>query len=213
VPVVLGFTAQGSGLFREWRTRCREIGVILYQRDDLIVADEDAVTDEIARMLLDSANIEAVRSVVAVACDMNSPSGSAMFAYLEALGLTPVAFDAILMWDADAGLPSQQALGELFRKVQAVVVLFSPSSEVQAQDQVSQSHSLGMMECDPESRVQVAAGMALGLNQARTILVRSGQVRESLALYAQCIELDGSERTQAELIRRLKAAGCQVRTT
>lgn len=212
VPVVLGFTAQGSELFREWRTRCREIGVSLYQWHDLIAADEDSITDDIAQMLLESVNSEAIRSTVAVACDMNTPAGPAMFSFLEALGLTPILFDHITKWDSNAGLPDRQMLEELFRKVQAVVVLFSPRNSAQRQVSPTDS-SKRVRDSDPESRVQIASGMALALHQTRTILVRLKGIRRSFSLYNYCIELDGTQAVQAELVRRLEATGCRfIRT-
>jgi hypothetical protein len=199
-------------LFREWRTRCREIGVNLYQWHDLIAADEDSITDDIAQMLLESVNSEAIRSTVAVACDMNTPAGPAMFSFLEALGLTPILFDHITNWDSNAGLPDRQMLEELFRKVQAVVVLFSPRNSAQRQVGPTGS-SKRVRDSDPESRVQIASGMALALHQTRTILVRLKGIRRSFSLYNHCIELDGTHAAQAELVRRLEATGCRFRQT
>jgi hypothetical protein len=209
VPVVFGFTRQGAELFREWHRRCLEIGVTLYQWEVLVSADEDSVTGEIARALRDSVASEARRNIVAVACDMSDAEGPAMLSFLRTLGLTPVLFDEITGWDVATGLPDEQKLAGLFRNVQTVVVLFSPRHRGQRRGGSPGADKL-VRDSEPDSYVQVAAGMALSLNWSRTVLVRLKGVARSFALYRTCVELDGTESAQDELARRLKAAGCPV---
>ena len=140
-----------------------------------------------------------------------------MFQFLRALGLDPLEwFEA----RQRTGKPSPY-IGEIldvaFRDAPAVVVLFTPDDEARLREPL---HSDGEPPHEVELRGQARpnvlfeAGMAMGRDPDRTVLVQLGRLREFSDIAGRhVLRLDNSSEKRHDLAQRLESAGCPVRTT
>ena len=212
VPVVLAFTLHGAKRFQEWRNRCKKLGVTLYQRDDLIVAEQDSVIEEIADMLRRLTGLEYKRKkTVCVASAPRDGVRRVMGGFLSSLGLIPVHFDQRTSWTSGASPPAEQELKAIFRETQAFIVVLTPDWKVVPVDSSTQPGVQEPEVCfQPDSRVILAAGMAHVIDPQRVIAIRIGDIGHSNALYERSIRLDDTPETQNAVIARLKDVGCRV---
>ena len=208
VPVVVGFTRAGPPRFQEWRTVCRQLGVTLYQRDDLIVAARDSIAEELANKLREPTGTVKSRTAVAVACAGEGAAKSAIFELLKSFELDPVGFERA-EWGSDT-LSNRQAMERVFSEAQAVIVMLTPELEVVGSSASSAAKQAVQSEFVPESWVLIAAAMAWMTDPSRTVLVRQGKIRPIRPLDDECLDLDESAAKQEALMRRLDAAGCRV---
>ncbi|MFG3490593.1 CATRA conflict system CASPASE/TPR repeat-associated protein [Streptomyces sp. NPDC047972] len=137
-----------------------------------------------------------------------------MFAFLRALGLRPLEWEA-LVESAAEGSPF---LGELvargIRQAGAVVVLLTPEDTVQLHPQLCapgdppEETSVGMQA---RPNVLLELGMALAHAPARTVIVRIGTHRPIADLAGRnFIQLEDTVACRRKLAQRLRAAGAPV---
>lgn len=213
VPVIIAFTIHGAKRLQEWRTRCKRLGVKLYQRDDLIVAEEDSVIDEIAAMLREFTDLENARKATAcVASYTNDRVRRAMEGFLSSVGLNTVDFYQRTSWEIKGSAITVGGLREVFREIQVFIVVLTPELRVIPSDALVQPIGPETPEVrfEPDSRVILAAGMAYAIDPKRVIVVRVGDIRPSNVLYRASIPLDDTPQTQAAVIERLRDLGCRM---
>ena len=167
--VIVGFTRVKSQRFQEWRTRCRDITAGFYQRDDLIVAEEDSVAGEIASKILnaspqsraapgivvpESERYSDPRSV-AVICSPRGRVREVATEFLKSLGLRPLEFDRLIDLAKESNVSSPRFLKDLFKEVQVVLVLLTPDEHLSHVGRDVSGHPTSEPRFQPASRVLV----------------------------------------------------------
>lgn len=141
----------------------------------------------------------------------------ALWSFLKAIGLRPLDWEEDLVALTGQGTPYVgQILDAAFRHAQAVVVLVTPDDMVKLHPDLVQDGEEGFeleMTGQPRPNVLLEAGMALGFNPSRTILVEIGRRRPISDLGGRHTIRLATETTLRGLARRLEAAGCSVDLT
>jgi hypothetical protein len=146
----------------------------------------------------------------------NDAARKAMFDFLRSIGLNPIEWSTALAATGSASPYIGQVLDNAFNMAQAIVVLMTP-------DEVAYllpRH--GHREDDPETKpvpqarpnVLFEAGMAMGRDPDRTILVELGSLRPfSDVAGRHAVRLNNSSEKRNDLAQRLRTAGCEIDTT
>ncbi len=136
-----------------------------------------------------------------------------MFAFLRSLGLKPIEWSQAIALTHEASPYVGSILDRAFDAAQAVVVLLTPDEITYLRPE----YALGQDDPDSKPAAQARpnalfeAGMAMGRNSARTVLVEFGRVRAfSDVLGRHTVRFDGSSQKRTDLANRLKTAGCDV---
>lgn len=135
-----------------------------------------------------------------------------MFEFLRAIGLQPIEWEQAITITGSGSPYIGQVLDAVFGDAQAVVVLQTPDDVGYLHDSLG---SAGDPDCEPkmQSRQNVTfeAGMAMGRNENRTILVTLGDVRQFSDIHGRhYVRIDDSVQQRQALASRLKTAGCAV---
>ena len=154
------------------------------------------------------------RQKVFVVHGRNSAVRDAMFSFLRAIGLKPIEWsEAVLA----TGRPTPyigDILDAAFSQAQAVVVLLTPDDEARLRPKFAQGDDPPHeRELSGQARPNVLfeAGMAMGRNSERTVLVEIGRLRPFSDIAGRhVVRLDDSTQRRQELAQRLQAAGCEV---
>lgn len=145
----------------------------------------------------------------------NEPARKALFEFLRSVGLSPIEWSQAIRMTGKGSPYIGEVLDVAFSAAQAVVVLETP-------DDVAYLHpSLtypGDPDCDPQGQprpnVLFEAGMAMGRDPDRTVLVEFGRVRVFSDIHGRhVVRLDNSVGKRQDLAERLQTAGCDVRLT
>ena len=157
--------------------------------------------------------MEGIREVFVVH-GKNDVARDALFDFLRAIDLHP------LEWSEVASLTGRPSpyIGEIlkaaFSHAHAVVVLFTPDDEARLRQPYR-------AKTDPPHETQLTgqarpnvlfeAGMAMGRDENRTVLVELGTLRPFSDMAGRhVIRMDNSSQRRQELAQRLIAAGCPV---
>ncbi len=108
----------------------------------------------------------------------NEPARKGLFEFLRAIGLDPIEWSEAIRLTGKASPYIGQVLDAAFSSAQAVVVLQTP-------DDIAHLHEsltfVGDPEClpqmQPRPNVLFEAGMAMGRDEDRTVIVEMGQVK------------------------------------
>ena len=145
----------------------------------------------------------------------NLAARDALFNFLSAIDLHPLEWSEAVQ---ATGKPSPyigEVLDAAFSRAHAVVVLFTPDDEARlkesfqsANDPLHETHLTGQARAN----VLFEAGMAMGRNPDRTVLVELGSLRPFSDVGGRhVIRLDNSSsQRRQELAQRLQTAGCPV---
>lgn len=146
----------------------------------------------------------------------NEELRTGMFQFLRAIGLAPIEWNEAIALTGHASPFIGEVLDAAFKGARAVVVLMTPDEVAYLQAQYA-NH-----EGDPETRpapqarpnVLFEAGMAIGRDAARTVLVEVGQVRSFSDIAGRhTIRLGNDTASRQSLAQRLETAGCAVDLT
>lgn len=146
----------------------------------------------------------------------NAVARDAMFAFLRAVGLKPIEWSQAVAMTGHASPYIGQVLDTAFDAAQAVVVLMTPD-EV-AYLRADYAAGPNDSQCDPAAQarpnVLFEAGMAMGRDAERTVLVEMGELRPfSDVAGRHALRLDDAAAKRKELAQRLTTAGCHVDTS
>lgn len=140
----------------------------------------------------------------------NSEALDAMRLFLRALELSSLDFDEVRNQ-----LGGSPFVGDIVRagmeRAKAIIVMLTPDEFAALNPQFVSLHDLDEDKFRWQSRpnVLVEAGMALGINESRTVLVTLGSVRLPSDLHGRhIIRLDNSDTTRECLRSALEGAGC-----
>ena len=146
----------------------------------------------------------------------NLAARDAIFQFLRALGLHPIEWSQAVRATGKGAPYIGEVLDAAFDQAQAVVVLMTPDEVAYLRPDYASGP--GDSETEPQAQarpnVLFEAGMAMGRNSDRTILVELGDVRPfSDVAGRHAIRLDPSAAMRKELAQRLETAGCAVDMT
>lgn len=142
----------------------------------------------------------------------NAAARNAMFTFLRSIGLKPIEWDQAIALTGKASPYIGEVLDVAFDDAQAVVVLLTP-------DDIAYIRSEYAAEDDPEleprgqarPNVLFEAGMAMGRNADRTVLVEMGDLRSFSDVGGRhAVRMDNTPQRRKSLADRLRTAGCPV---
>ncbi|CAN5253760.1 hypothetical protein BH09BAC2_BH09BAC2_00030 [soil metagenome] len=142
----------------------------------------------------------------------NEPARKGLFEFLRAIGLSPIEWSEAISMTGSASPYIGDVLDAAFQRAQAVVVLQTP-------DDIAHLHESLTYPGDPETKPQMQprpnvlyeAGMAMGRDANRTVIVELGQVKAFSDIHGRhAVRLDNSVAKRQDLATRLRNAGCAV---
>lgn len=146
----------------------------------------------------------------------NESARAAMFAFLRSLGLQPIEWSQAVAATGEASPYIGTVLDSAFAAAQAVVVMMTPDEIAYLRNEYSSGESDPEREPAAQARPNVLfeAGMAMGHDAKRTVLVELGAMRPfSDVAGRHMLRMTNAPERRKELAQRLKTAGCQVDTT
>ena len=152
--------------------------------------------------------------VVFVVHGRNTAARDALFDFLRAVGLHPLEWSEAVEATGSASPYIGEVLDAAFSVAQAVVVLLTPDDDARLRQHFwkeSDSPYETMAGSQPRPNVLFEAGMAMGRDARRTVLVELGMLRPISDIAGRhTIRLDDTSQRRQDLAQRLKRAGCSV---
>ena len=137
-----------------------------------------------------------------------------MFAFLRSIGLEPIEWTEAVKWTKSGSPHVGEILDAAFNRAQAIVVLMTPDDEARLRLEFQYGNDPPYeKKLTPQARPNVIfeAGMALGRDPDRTVLVEIGQLRPFSDIAGRhTVRLDNSSAKRQDLAMRLRTAGCPV---
>jgi predicted nucleotide-binding protein len=137
-----------------------------------------------------------------------------MFAWLRAIELEPIEWTQAVQMTGKAAPYVGEILDVALAYAQAIVVVMTPDDEARLRlPYLKENDPPHERELSPQPRANVLfeAGLALGRNPDRTLLVEIGWIRPFSDVSGQhAVRLDNSIEKRQDLANRLKNAGCDV---
>lgn len=142
----------------------------------------------------------------------NEPARAALFTFLRSIGLKPIEWSQAIGMTQKASPYIGEVLDAAFSAAQAIVVLETPDDIAYLHPSLTYT---GDPECDampqPRPNVLFEAGMAMGRDPHRTVIVELGRVRVFSDIHGRhVVRLDNSVGKRQDLAERLRTAGCSV---
>jgi predicted nucleotide-binding protein len=141
----------------------------------------------------------------------------AMFQFLRSIGLKPIEWSQAVNATGKASPYIGEILDKAFSMARAIVVLMTPDDEGKLREKFSSMEEPDFeKELTPQSRLNVIfeAGIAIGRDQDRTVIVEFGRLRPFSDIGGRhVIRMDDSGPKRQELAQRLQTAGCKVDLT
>lgn len=134
-----------------------------------------------------------------------------LFAFLRSAGLHPLEWEQAVALTGEAAPYVGTVLDRAFEKAMAIVVLFSPEEDATLRDTFRHAGDPHGPQPQPRPNVVLEAGMALGRNPNRTVIVQVGDVRNVSDLAGRhFVYLRDTVEQRKALLTRLQSAGCAV---
>jgi predicted nucleotide-binding protein len=146
----------------------------------------------------------------------NNDARLAMFDFLRSIGLRPIEWSKARALTGEASPMIEKILDTAFQHAQAVVVLFTPDEIVTLRSEYANGDADPDLTAAAQSRPNVffEAGMAMGRDPQRTVLVELGTVRQfSDILGRHVLRIDNDMKKRHDLAQRLASAGCDIDIT
>lgn len=144
----------------------------------------------------------------------NEPARKALFDFLRAIRLEPIEWSEAIRMTGKGSPYIGEVLDAAFRAAQAVVVLETPDDVAYLHPSLTYPND---SECDPQLQprpnVLFEAGMAMGRDEERTVIVELGRVKVFSDIHGRhVVRLDNTVKKRQDLAERLRTAGCDVST-
>jgi predicted nucleotide-binding protein len=143
----------------------------------------------------------------------NTVARDGMFDFLRAIGLHPIDWSEAVRLTGKGSPYIGEVLDAAFAGATAVVVLMTPDEVAYLRNEYALTPDESDLQPSgqPRPNVLFEAGMALGRDADRTIMVQLGDLREfSDVAGRHAIRLDGGPEGRKEIAARLQTAGCKV---
>ena len=187
----------------EWHVM--ERGALATRRLDELVEPADVTPPAVP---------SADRKSVWVVHGRNLEARAAMFGFLRSVGLKPLEWSQASSATGSGSPYVGQVLDTAFAQAQAFVILMTPDDVAQLQGRFVASSDLPYeSELTGQARPNVLfeAGMAMGHDAKRTVLVELGQLRPFSNVFGRhTVKLSDKTEKRLELLQKLEAAGCDV---
>jgi predicted nucleotide-binding protein len=136
-----------------------------------------------------------------------------MFSFLRSLHLLPIEWNDAVIRTGKASPYVGEVLKTAFTMAQAFLVLMTPDEQAALRPELCKTAGDADVAFQPRPNVILEAGMALAIDEARTILVSTGQLRGISDIDGRhLVRLDNSPARRNDLVQRLKVAGCDPKT-
>lgn len=153
-----------------------------------------------------------LRKTVMVVYGRDEDTRRDMFSFLHSLHLQPIEWNSAVTRTGKASPYVGEILNAAFSMAQAFLVLMTPDEQVVLRPELRKPRGDDDVAYQPRPNVILEAGMALGKDETRTILVQTGPLRGMSDLDGRhVVRLDNSAERRNDLIQRLKVAGCSPR--
>lgn len=144
----------------------------------------------------------------------NEAARKALFDFLRSIGLNPLEWSQAIAMTGQGSPYIGDVLNAAFGAASAVVVLQTPDDIAHLHESLTYP---GDPECSPQMQprpnVLFEAGMAMGRDPDRTVIVELGQIKSFSDIHGRhVVRLDNSTQKRQELATRLRTAGCPVNT-
>jgi hypothetical protein len=136
-----------------------------------------------------------------------------MFDFLRAIGLHPIDWSEAVKLTGKGSPYIGEILDAAFAAAQAIVVLMTPDEVAYLRPEYANPREREDVEpgAQPRPNVLFEAGMGLGRDPDRTIVVELGKLRPfSDVAGRHVVRMDGGEVKRRELADRLHTAGCDI---
>ncbi|MEW6213107.1 MAG: nucleotide-binding protein [Acidobacteriota bacterium] len=147
----------------------------------------------------------------------NSKARDALFQFLRSIGLHPIEWSEAIDATGEATPYIGTVLEIAFTQAQAVVVLMTPDDEACLREHFRKpddEHYEKALTPQARPNVLFEAGMAMGRNPTRTVIVELGKLRPfSNIVGHHAVRLNDTTQARQQLANRLKKAGCSVNLT
>lgn len=146
----------------------------------------------------------------------NVVASDSMFSFLRSIGLDPIEWDQAVAMTGKGSPYVGQVLDAAFEQGQAVVVLMTPDDVAYIQRDYASDDDDPDLSPKGQARPNVLfeAGMAMGRDEDRTILVELGDIRPFSDVGGRhAVRMDNSAQKRQALASRLETAGCPVDRT
>jgi hypothetical protein len=147
----------------------------------------------------------------------NEALRKSMFDFLRAIGLKPLEWSQAVSATGEGSPYVGQVLDKAFSIAQAVVVLMTPDDWAWLKKEFhGENEAAHETEPTGQARANVIfeAGMSMGRNARRTMLVEVGSLRPFSDVGGRhVLRMNDSPERRHDLVDRLKSAGCPVDTT
>ena len=144
----------------------------------------------------------------------NAAARDSLFQFLRIIDLHPLEWTEAVKATGKPTPYIGDILNAAFSRAHAVVALFTPDDEVRLREWFRQPRDHDyefVLTGQARPNVLFEAGMSMGLNEHRTILVEIGEVKPFSDIAGRhAIRLDNSTQRWQDLAQRLQAAGCPV---
>ena len=144
----------------------------------------------------------------------NEKARAALFEFLRSISLHPVEWSEAVQATGKASPYIGEILNAAFSRAHAVVVLLTPDAEARLREPWrGENDPPHEVELSGQARPNVLfeAGMAMGRDEDRTVLVEIGHVRPFSDIAGRLtVRLDNTSPQRQQLAKRLEAAGCPV---
>jgi predicted nucleotide-binding protein len=138
----------------------------------------------------------------------------AMFQFLRSIGLKPIEWSQAVSETGKASPYIGEVLDKAFNMAQAVIVLMTPDDEGKLNQKFQKADDLEHERTlTPQARLNVVfeAGLAMGRDQKRTLLLEFGKLRPFSDIGGRhVLRMNNSSAKRQELAQRLQTAGCAV---
>lgn len=158
--------------------------------------------------------MESDKKKVFVVHGRNWEARKALFSFLRSIGLQPMEWSDAVKTTGKTSPYIGEILDIAFTTAQAVIVLLTPDDEARLCADFcndDDEHHERNLTGQARPNVLFEAGMAIGRNPDRTILVELGRLRPFSDIGGRhVIRLNGSTQRRQELAIRLEGAGCEI---
>lgn len=139
---------------------------------------------------------------------------NAMFSFLRSIGLHPIEWSEAVRGTGKTNPYVGEILDVAFERANVIVALMTPDDEGKLRGEFLGAHEQPHdIELTPQARLNVIfeAGMAMGRDENRTIIIEVGNPRPFSDIGGRhVIRMDNSSQKRQDLAQRLEMAGCEV---